>query len=59
MIGVVHWWECCCALGETVGRTSRKGKGSRMGLHPHYGMSLKCSGVCGDEKLSMGDLGYS
>jgi len=44
-------------LGETVGRTSRKDKGSRMGLL--YGMSLRCSGVCGDEKLSMGDLGYS
>jgi hypothetical protein len=32
MIGVVHRWEWCCALGETVGRTSRKDKGSRMGL---------------------------
>jgi hypothetical protein len=23
-----------------------------MGLHSLYGMSLKCSGVCGEEKLS-------
>jgi hypothetical protein len=48
-----------CALGVTVVRTSTKDEGSWMGLHPLYGTNLKCSEVYGDEKLSMGDVGYS
>jgi hypothetical protein len=45
MMGAVGPWEWCCALSGTAGRTSRKLKGSRMGLHVLFGMSLQCSGV--------------